>query len=396
MATYNRVKNDYIIETLVTGSNITLTTTNVLTSANLSASGNVTANYLIGDGSQLTNLPGTTYSNATVSSLLADFGANVISMTGNVTAGYFLGDGSQLTNLPAGNYSNANVVSLLATFGSNTVSTTGNITANYFLGDGSQLTNLPAGNYSNANVASFLGALGSNSVSTTGNVTGTYILGNGSFLTGVAGSSSNSISNGLTTVSIPASAGNIEITVGFSTNVAVFTSAGLTLANNLTTNSVTATNNISATGNIQGANFNTLGLVSAGGNVTGSYIIGDGSLLTNVGVASSYGNANVAAYLPTYTGNLSGGNLSVTGQSNVLGNINVHNTARVNGVVQGQLYGLTNGVNTLYGTWDFGFITANTYNNPIQWIFAQTAAGNVDMGNITAPASLYIDIGTIF
>jgi hypothetical protein len=46
------------------------------------------------------------------------------------------------------------------------------------------------------------------------------------------------------------------------------------------------------------------------GNVTAPYFIGNGSLLT--GIASPYGNANVAAYLPTYTGNLSAGNLSVS------------------------------------------------------------------------------------
>jgi hypothetical protein len=41
---------------------------------------------------------------------------------------------------------------------------------------------------------------------------------------------------------------------------------------------------------------------STTGNVTGSYILGNGSQLT--GIVSSYGNSNVAAYLPTYTGNL--------------------------------------------------------------------------------------------
>ena len=68
----------------------------------------------------------------------------------------------------------------------------------------------------------------------------------------------------------------------------------------------------------------------------------------------------------------------------------------VSGVVTGQLYGLVNGVNPDYGTWDFGYIAANTYTNPLQWIFAQTSLGNIDMGTITAPASYEIDIGTIF
>jgi hypothetical protein len=51
-----------------------------------------------------------------------------ISTTGNVTGNFFIGDGSQMTNLPAGNYSNSNVATFLGDFGSNAISTSGNIT----------------------------------------------------------------------------------------------------------------------------------------------------------------------------------------------------------------------------------------------------------------------------
>jgi hypothetical protein len=69
-------------------------------------------------------------------------------------------------------------------------------------------------------------------------------------------------------------------------------------------------NTISASGNITAANFITAGIVTATGNVTGNYFLGNGSQLT--GLPATYGNANVAAYLPTYTGNLAGGNLITT------------------------------------------------------------------------------------
>jgi hypothetical protein len=61
------------------------------------------------------------------------------------------------------------------------------------------------------------------------------------------------------------------------------------------------------------------GVVSATGNVTGNYILGNGSQLT--GLPESYGNSNVAAYLPTYTGNLSPGNLTTGGLISATGNI---------------------------------------------------------------------------
>jgi hypothetical protein len=67
-----------------------------------------------------------------------------ITSSGNITAQYFVGNGSQLTGLPAG-YSNANVATLLASFGSNSISTTGNVTAEYFIGNGSLLSNLTIG-----------------------------------------------------------------------------------------------------------------------------------------------------------------------------------------------------------------------------------------------------------
>jgi hypothetical protein len=71
---------------------------------------------------------GVNYSNSNVSSFMAAFGSNVVSTTGNISAGYFVGNGSQLTGI-ASSYGNANVVANLAALGSNPVSTTGNITA---------------------------------------------------------------------------------------------------------------------------------------------------------------------------------------------------------------------------------------------------------------------------
>jgi hypothetical protein len=434
-----------------TANSVQFTPAGQFLTGSLSATGNVTGNYIVGDGSLLTNLPiPGIYGNTQVAEFLPTYTGNLVSLTGpvtttaNVTGNYIIGDGSLLTNVNAANVSTSkisngfsqvnipassgnvavdiSVISNLAVFSTGGLSVTGNVTAS---GNLAATGTVNAANVSATNLIGTLttaaqtnitsvGTLTQLSttgnvtagdiltggiVSATGNITGSYIYGNGAFLTGISGGgggNGTAIINGLSSVNIPVSAGNVAVTVGFSSNVAVFTDSGLEINGTLTANNALTSNEISATGNVIGGNIQTSGQISVAGNITGNYFIGDGSLLTNVGGGGNYGNADVAAFLPTYTGNLAAGNLSVTGQANVNGNINVPNTARVNGVVQGQLYGLTNGVNTLYGTWDFGFITANTYNNPIQWIFAQTAAGNVDMGTVTAPASLDIDIGTIF
>ena len=111
-----------------------------------------------------------------------------ISVTGNVSGNYILGNGSQLSGLPA-TYSDANVATFLAAYGSNTISTTGNITAGNIIGNISITGNvtgtsanvtLVAGAYStvfdNTGVATFPG-----NITTSGN-----FVGNGASLTGVA------------------------------------------------------------------------------------------------------------------------------------------------------------------------------------------------------------------
>jgi hypothetical protein len=142
--------------------------------------------------------------------------AETLSVTGNITGNYFIGNGSQLTGLPA-SYSNANVVTLLAAFGSNTLSTTGNVSGGFIFGNISQATGFPA-TYGNANVATFLAAFGSNTISTTGNITsgnigtGIITLTNGAVLRDTAGDAVAFGDNaGLT------SQGNQSVAIGQST-----------------------------------------------------------------------------------------------------------------------------------------------------------------------------------
>ena len=117
-----------------------------------------------------------------------------------------------------------------------------------------------------------------------GNISANYFVGNGSQLTAITGA-------------------NVTGQVGNALLATLAVVAGTVSANaqpNIT--SVGVLSQITVTGNIVGGNVTTIGVVSATGNITGNYILGNGSQLT--GLPATYGNANVAAYLPTYTGNL--------------------------------------------------------------------------------------------
>ena len=159
--------------------------------------------------------------------------------------------------------------------------------------------------YSNANVTissagtanvltvSSTGVVVTGTVSATGNVTGNYILGNGSQLSGV-----------ITTVNANTLTGN-------------------TLSSNVVTSSLTSVGtlgSLSVTGNVDSGNLRTVGLVSATGNVTGNYFIGNGSQLTGVIASSGAGNLWIVGRIATYYVPIVNGILTIVGRT---GNISV-------------------------------------------------------------------------
>jgi hypothetical protein len=304
------------------------------------------------DGPALVNINGV--SNVAVFTEQGEYVTGLISATGNVIANYIFGNGSQLTGIVA-DYGNTNVASYLTTYGGNIladsidftgnitgvdVSVTGNITGNYILGNGSQLTGLPA-TYNNANVVSLLSAFGSNSISTTGNVTSDNLSAAGNIsgganitATGVVSATGNIVTSsyfignfqGNITGNFVVPGSNTQVL--FNTNGNADASAGLTF-------DTSGPNLLTLLGNLQADNVRTAGVVSATGNVTGNYILGNGAFLT--GVAASYGNSNVVSLLSAFgsntlstTGNVSSGNLRTTGSVSATGNIiggNINATA---------------------------------------------------------------------
>ena len=154
------------------GSNVSVTN-EVVTYNSL---GNIRANYFIGDGSLLSNINAAniigSYSNTNVAAYLPTYTGNLVSLTGavtttaNITANYFIGNGSQLTGLPE-SYSNVNVAAYLPTY-------TGNVSANYFIGNGATLTNITGANI----IGNVTWAITSNWANVANSVSGANVSGN--------------------------------------------------------------------------------------------------------------------------------------------------------------------------------------------------------------------------
>ena len=237
-----------------------------------------------------------------------------ISATGNVIANIFSTSG------PSGNITGANVIS------ATTISASGNVTGDFILGNIAFANGIPA-TYSNSNVESLLSAFGTNTISTTGNVSG----------------------------------GN-------------FTLAGDTILNNVTDTITLQTGGDSWTFGTNGT-LTAPGNISATGNITGSYILGNIAFAN--GVPATYGNSDVANYLPTFSGNLTAGNISATGNITTSGNF-VGNGATLSNVAT--QFKSTWTVTAGTGDYSFGVPANDTYQ---LWV-----RGNIPNGIIVYTATV--------
>jgi hypothetical protein len=153
----------------------------------LTVAGNISGSYFFGNGSQLTGITAeSSYGNSNVTTLLSAFGSNTLVTTGNVTGGniltagivsatgnvsgnYFIGNGSQLTGISSGvqsrianGTSNVNI----ATANGN-VTVTANAASTWTFGTDSTLT-LPAG-------SSRITSYGQITIETDNNASGMYL-----------------------------------------------------------------------------------------------------------------------------------------------------------------------------------------------------------------------------
>jgi len=259
-------------------------------------------------------------------------------------------------------------------------------TSNVVVNSNANVTISSAGT-ANVLLISSTGTVTSGSASVTGNVTANYFLGNVACASGIF---SSRIFNGTSEANIGASGGNVNVSVGGTSNVAVFATTGQFV-----------TGLLSATGNVTGGNLNTAGNVSATGNIAGNYLLANiyfatgfsasrifnGTSEANIG--TSGGNANISiggvsnvvvfattgqfiTGLLSVTGNIIGGNISATNHTGT--NVSVTGTVTSASVVGGVITGSSTSVT--------GTQTAASTVGGVITGSSSSLSGNVTGGNV--------------
>jgi len=274
-------------------------------------------------------------------------------------------------------------------------------------------------------------------ISATGNIIGDYFLGNVFFANGITASK---IYSGNSEVNVTASGGNVNVSIGGTSNVAVFTTAGEYI-----------TGLLSVTGNTTSGNLITTGQVSATGNITANYFLGNVACAsgifstkifsgtTEANIVSANGNlaisvdgtSNVAVFATTgeyvtgilsasgnvtggnvltggivsATGNVGGGNISTAG--NVTGNYLIGNASQVTGInAFSQIFVTGTGtINAASLTSNVTFaaganIELTSSGNIITIAYTESSGGSIfatggDMGLISQPVTATEDLGSV-
>jgi hypothetical protein len=318
--------------------------------------GNITTNVMIGQGGGSISGANLISTNIISSSIWTGlYASNVVGLT---TANV-----SEVGNLY---YTNArvysNTIALLPTLAGSGIS----IAAN------GQISSTATGSYGNANVQAFLTTYSGNI--NAGNVIANAIIGRtGGFISGANLISTNIISSSIWTGL-------------YASNVVGLTTANVVELTNLYyTNARVYSNTIALLPTLAGSGIS----IAANGQISST-------------ATGSYANANVAAFLPTYTGNLTAGNLIVTdgiidttgSLSIVTGlNSNIELTATGNGriILDGQTWPHADGANGYVlqtnGTGNlFWSAPATGFSNANVQAFLTTYTGNVSAGNVIANA----------
>ena len=272
-----------------------------ITGATVSVTGNITGNYLFGNGSQLTGIDATSIQNGTSSVSVIASGGNVRANIAGATVTTTYASGLAVTGLVSatGTVTGASVVGGVIT-GSST-SVTGTTTAASVVG----------------------GVITGSSVSVTGTINGTTLTGTslavstGNITGGNLILSGSITDSGQLDIQTTASNGNIVLTPNGTGNVN--TGANISVTGRVTAASIVG-------GVITGTSTSVTGAQTAastvGGVITGSSVSVTGNITG--GNVNTGGNVTGNWMLPT-TGMSTGGNVLVGGYLSVVGNLYVSN-----------------------------------------------------------------------
>ena len=412
-------------------SSANITGGNILTGGYVSATGNVTGNYIIGNGSQLTG----TVANATYATSAGSAGTaatvttaaqpnitsvgilSSVSVTGNVTGTNLYGTLQTAAQL---NVTSLGALSSLTVSGNASV---GNLTTG---GTISATSNITGGNLSGTNIVGTLTTAAQTnitSVGTLGSLTVTANVQSGNLLTAGQISATGTITTGGGTNSTGFAVGN-----GAVSNVALgmFPTAGtpgeyairdysnvysamyFDVGMGGTANGAfqfRTSNSFRQLANINSSGITTPLAVSATGNVTGSYFIGNGSQLTgissgsssnitngtsNVTVAAS-GNVTVAvagtaAVATFYTAGITANSIAATNNGGAY-NFKVGDDAWLGDINTADTIGIRGQQNNANGYIVFGNADSSTKlgragSGPLTYDAAFSAVGNVTGGNL--------------
>lgn len=278
----------------------------------------------------LTERPTTTVDTANASFVFNDLVLANLSATGNVTGTYVLGNGAFLTGVSTGVVSsivNANSTVIIPAANGNIVNNVNGVTIATVTSGGIAVT----GNVSATGAASATGNVtGGNIVTTgnvlaTGNISGTGNVTGGNVITGGMVSAIANVTGGnVRTVGVVTATGNVTggnvVTAGQITATGNVTGGNVLTVGQVSANGVTlgaasgaiSGADLSVSGNVAGGNVNSAGAVSATGNVTGGNVTSVG--IVNGGTVSSTGSV-------VAIGNLTGGNIDTAGTVSATGNV---------------------------------------------------------------------------
>lgn len=180
------------------------------------------------------------------------------------------------------------------------VSSSGNVTANYFIGNGAALTGVVATiSYGNANVEAYLPTsptiigINANVANTDANVANlTLELANVATASSLANTNANVANLVIITTDTDSNVANLTATLG---------NTDSNVANLITITTDTDSNVANLTSDLANTNANVANLVTITTNTDSNVITLQGQV---------YANANVANYLPTYSGNITANNIS--------------------------------------------------------------------------------------